>query len=132
MGSEGDVQISFGIFSGQIVARNGLKSLAVIQSHSTELRAANTRSVLEQFVEYRIEVAGRTADDAQHLRCRGLLLQQFSEVACSCLQILEQPDIFDRDNRLVGKSGDQLDLLLVERLWLGLGDKNHADDLAVT
>ena len=45
--------------------------------HEAELRAANTRGVFEHALEHRLQIAGRPADDAQHLRRRGLLLQGF-------------------------------------------------------
>ena len=55
----------------------------------------------------------------QHLRGRGLLLQRFA-------QLVEQPGVLDGDDRLVGESGDQLDLLVGEgRPPCGEGD--HAD-----
>src|SRR5262249_32797 len=39
--------------------------------------------------------------------------------------------VFDGNHRLVGERGDKLDLFRAERLRPGLGDKDHADDLAV-
>ena len=40
----------------------------------------------------------------------GLLLQSFGEVTVAFLQFLEQPDVFDRDHRLVGEGFEQFDL----------------------
>src|SRR5262249_12471110 len=47
------------------------------------------------------------------------------------LRLVEQPHVLDRYHRLIGKGGDQLNLVLAERLRLGLGNENHADDLAI-
>ena len=46
----------------------------------------------------------------EHLRCRGLLVQRFGEFARALLLGVEQPRVLDRDHRLVGEGGDQLDL----------------------
>ena len=58
-------------------------------------------------VEHRFQVAGRTADDLQHVGGRGLLLQGFAQFA-------EQPRVLDGDDGLGGEVLDQLDLLVGE------------------
>jgi hypothetical protein len=55
------------------------------------------------------------------------LLQGFGELASALLLGLEQPYILNCDHRLVGESGDELNLLLAERLYLGSCQKQHAD-----
>ena len=52
----------------------------------------------------------------QHLRGRGLLLQRLGELARARLHLVEQAHVLDRDHRLVGEGGHQLDLLVGE--WL--------------
>src|SRR5262249_22490018 len=47
------------------------------------------------------------------------------------LQLLKQPDVVDGDHRLIGKRRDQLDLLLGERLDLGVRHRDDTDDLAL-
>ena len=51
---------------------------------------------------------GRAADDLEHVRGRGLLLQRFA-------QLVQQPRVLDGDHRLGGEVLDQLDLLVGER-----------------
>ncbi len=46
----------------------------------------------------------------------GLLLQQLLQVVGARLHLVEQTHVLDRDHRLVGEGGDQLDLLIGERL----------------
>ena len=58
---------------------------------------------------------GELTDDLQHLGGRGLLLQRLGQVARARLHLVEQPHVLDRDHRLVGEGGDQLDLLVGER-----------------
>src|SRR5262249_15811744 len=45
-----------------------------------EFRLANSRGVLQHGLEHRLQLAGRAADDLQHLRGRGLLLQCLGEL----------------------------------------------------
>ncbi len=54
-------------------------------------------------LKYRLQLAGRAGDHAQHLRGRGLLLQRFGELAGARLHLVEQPHVLDRDHRLVGE-----------------------------
>ena len=42
-----------------------------------------------------------------------------SEVARPGLDLVEQPNVFDRDHRLIGESVDQLDLLVRKGLHFG-------------
>ena len=83
------------------------------------------------WLEHRLELAGRTADDLQHLRRRGLLLQRFGEIVGTLAQFLEQPRVLDRDDGLGGEVLHQLDLLFGERTNLGPIDADGADRLVV-
>ena len=70
---------------------------------------------------------GELRDDLQHLRGRGLLLQRLGQLARARLHLVEQPHVLDRDHRLVGEGGDELDLLIGEWAYrLALQD-DHAD-----
>jgi len=93
--------------------------------------AAKAMRLFKHCVEHRGEIARRRTDDLQYLGGGGLLLQ--------CLVCLsDQPGILDRDDRLVGKSADQFDLPLAERLdpmamqhenanWLALAQQRDAE-----
>src|ERR1700757_3139149 len=83
--------------------------LAVKSNKGTVCRLAQSEGLFEHRVEYRLKVARRGVDDLQDLGGRGLLLQ--------CLAGLgNEPGVFDRDDGLVGKGADQLDLPLGKRL----------------
>src|SRR5262245_44918599 len=69
-------------------------------------------------VEDRLHVRRRAADDAQNLGGGRLLLEGLGQVAVAGLQLLEQADILDGDDRLIGKRLEELDLRLGERLDL--------------
>ncbi len=93
---------------------------------------AKPRCGFDEGIEHDLQIEGRAADHLQHVSGRGLLLQRLPQVVGARLDLIEQPDVLDGNDRLVGKRGDQLDLLLAERLGLGFGDKDHAGDLAIT
>ena len=76
------------------------------------------------------QLARRAADDLQHLRGRGLLLQRLGQFARARLHLIEQPHVLDRDHRLVGERLDQLDLLVRERTHCGAREHNRADHTA--
>ena len=69
---------------------------------------ADPHSVFQHGLEHRLELARRAADDAKHFGGRGLLLQQFAQLA-------EQAGVLDRDDGLLGEVGEELDLFLGER-----------------
>src|SRR5262249_48907857 len=56
-----------------------------------------------------------------------LVLARFLELAALVLDFVEQPHVFDRDRRLVGKSRYQLDLLFGEWPHLGARQCQHTD-----
>ena len=53
--------------------------------------------------------------------------KQLGEFARALLLRLEQPRVLDRDHRLVGEGGDQLDLLFSEGLNSCLPERKHAN-----
>src|SRR5262249_28178837 len=75
-------------------------------------------------MEYRLKFAGRTRDDLQHLRGRGLLLQRFA-------QLVEQAGGLDGDDGLIGKVLDQRDLLVSEWAHLPTKDADSSDGFVV-
>jgi hypothetical protein len=52
---------------------------------------------------------------------------EFLDLARARLDLVEQPHVLDRDHRLVGEGGDQLDLLIGEWLDGGAHQANDAD-----
>ena len=70
---------------------------------------------------------GELLNDLQDRRGRGLLLQRLAKIARPRLQLVEQPHVLNRDHRLVGEGGGELDLLIGERARLESRQYNHAD-----
>src|SRR4030095_2258305 len=68
--------------------------------------------------EDRLDISSRAADDAKDLARRRLLVERFAEGGVARLERLEQPDVLDGDDGLVGEGLHELDLRGRERLDL--------------
>ena len=66
-------------------------------------RAAETSSGFDECVEHRLQIESRAADDLEHIRGRGLLLQGFT-------QLIQQPGVLDGDDGLVREILHQINL----------------------
>src|SRR5262249_15437205 len=96
------------------------KSACLIEKHGAELGLADARRVVQHRLEYRLQLSGRTRDDAQYFRCCGLLTK--------CLaQFVEQPGVLDGDDGLRGEALDQRNLLVTERSRLLAVDVEYPD-----
>src|SRR6202022_2179532 len=76
-----------------------------------------------------IQFAGRTADDFKDLRGRGLLLKRLAQIVGAQTQLLEQSRVLDGDDRLLGKVGEKIDLLVGKKAYLLAIDHNGSDQL---
>src|SRR5262249_18820842 len=97
------------------------------ESQSQILNTANPRSALDDGVEDRLHVRRRTADDAEHLGRRRLMLQGLSQFCIALLDLLEQPHVLDRDDSLVGESFEESDLFFAKRTNLHTANVNRSD-----
>ena len=61
--------------------RDGTEAIALPQPQDAKLGLADARGILQHRLKYRLQIAGRSADDAQHLRGCGLLLRRFGKLA---------------------------------------------------
>ena len=79
-------------------------------------RIAQPCGILRDYIQYWLNIRRRAGDDTQ-----------ISLVAVCCskrfLEFLEQPDVLDGDDGLVGEGFEQLDLLFRE--WANLGSANQ-------
>src|SRR5262245_14448880 len=90
------------------------EAVALAQPQYAEPGAADARSVAQHSLEHRLKVAGRTGNDLQHLRGRGLLLQRLTQVVGALTQLAEKAGVLDGNDGLRGEIGDYLNLLLRE------------------
>src|SRR5262249_53373752 len=93
----------------------GIKRVTIITKQHTKLGLANPHSILQHGLEHEFQIARRTRNNSQHLRSRRLLLQRLGKLARALLLGLEQPNVLDRDHRLVGKGADKLNLPVRKR-----------------
>ena len=103
------------------------KCVAVAEEQVAELGLADSYRVCQYRLEHGHQVAGRAGDDLEHLGGRGLLLERLGQLAGARLHLVEQPHVLDRDHRLVGEGGDQLDLLFGEWADAGSLQDDYAD-----
>ena len=90
-------------------------SVPLVESQHHVINPTNPGGALDDGVEDRLHVRGRAADDAEHLgRCR-LMLQRLAQFCVALLDLLEQPHVLDRDDRLIGEGFEKLDLLFGKR-----------------
>ena len=71
---------------------------------------------------------GEPEIDSEDARRRRLLLERLGQVAIPCLELPEQPHVFDGDHGLVGEGLYQLDLFVGEGLDPRPPDHDHSDD----
>src|SRR5215472_469550 len=107
--------------------RDRAVAVVFVKEEVPELRLADAHGIPQHRLEHWPKLASRRTDYAQHLRCRGLLLQRFGKLARALLLGVKQPDILDGNHRLVGKCGKQVDLFLREWLRLGTSQCQDAD-----
>src|SRR4029077_7434319 len=98
----------------RIMLRNEAKSVVFKAINGAECGVADSHHVREHRCKYRLEIAGRAADNLEDFRGGCLLLQRLGERARALLLRLEQPSVLDRDYCLVGEGLSQLDLLVGE------------------
>ena len=70
---------------------------------------------LDDRIEYRLYVRGRTADDAEHLGSGRLMLKGLAQFCVALLDLREQPHVLDGDDGLICKGFEKRDLLVGER-----------------
>src|SRR6185503_13374443 len=73
---------------------------------------AQARCVLRHHIQHRLDVRRRAGDHSQNLARRRLLLQSFSKLTVTSIELIEQPHILDSYHCLVSESLKQLNVLL--------------------
>src|SRR5215813_11109857 len=90
--------------------RNIFDSFPINTANDSVRRLAKSCGVFRDRIQNRLDIRRRAGDNSQDLACRGLLLQRFGELAISILQLSEQPNVLDRDHRLICEGFYQGDL----------------------
>src|SRR6516225_11128116 len=82
-----------------------------------------SQMILQHCLKYRLKIAGRGADYLKHLRRCCLLVKGF-------LGLVEQSDVFDRDQRLVTEGFGLSDVSGTESIGSFSGQREQADTLS--
>jgi hypothetical protein len=85
------------------INRYMLKDITIDTINQSVARIAQPCGSRRDRVEHRLNVCWRAGYDPKNFARRRLLLQRL-------FQFLEQPDVFNRNDRLVGECFEQLDL----------------------
>ena len=88
---------------GEAVVGHEVEQRPVEPEEVAELGLAELRRAPGDRVEDRLDVGRRARDDAQDLAGRGLLLEGLGEIAVPSLELLEQADVLDGDDGLIGE-----------------------------
>ncbi len=115
----------------QAVMRDEVKELPVEPEDPARTRPHRGAPRCRRCVEDGLDVGRGAGDDAQDLAGRRLLLERLGEIAVSLLQLLEEPDVLDGDDRLVGERLEELDLPVREGSGLARDDGDRPDRDAV-
>ena len=86
-------------------------------------------------VQDRLEIAvprNKTSVCAEHRNSIAHIVEGDAQLGLSIPQFLEQSRILDRDHRLIGETGRELDLFIGERLDARAGNNENADQRVLT
>ena len=97
--------------------RNCANILAILDLQTAKGDAVQITRLLQDHLKHRCEIARRRIDDLQYISGCSLPLKCFLKLARPGMYLLAQPYVLDRNNRLVGKGLEQLDLLIGK--WCG-------------
>ena len=109
---------------GSVVHCNAPQPAILAERHGAETGFADAGCIFQHGLEHGLQLAWRTGNNAQHLRCGGLLLQRLA-------QFVEQPRVLDSDHRLGGEILHQRGLLVGEGAQFLSIDADGADQLVV-
>src|SRR5215831_4076601 len=105
--------------------RNPTVSLVEAQHHI--IYPANLGGAFNNGVQDGLHIRRRAADNAEHLRRCGLMLQRFTQFCVALLDLLEQPNILDGNDRLVRKGFQKFNLSIRERTYLSSPDDDYTN-----
>ena len=80
--------------------RHEVQGIAIPAMDISKLGVADADGILQYGCKHRLKIAGRAADNLEHLRRGSLLLQRLGEVGGPLAQFVEQPRILDGDDSL--------------------------------
>jgi hypothetical protein len=107
------------------------EAVAVSAEDAGGLRLAQAGGALRHRVEHRLDVRRRARDDSEDLARRCLLRQGLGQLRIARLQLLEQADVLDGDDGLIGESLKERHFRVREPARLPTVHSNSTDGRAV-
>src|SRR4029434_8065546 len=75
------------------------------------MQPASPGGALDDSVEDRLHIRGRSADDAEHFGCRSLMLQRLAQFCVAFLKFLKQTYVLNSDDGLISEGFEERYLL---------------------
>jgi hypothetical protein len=111
------------------VQGNGTKQVSFAKPKRAEFGLTNAGGIRQHRLEHWLQCSGRSGDDAQHLRGRGLLLKGFAQIGRALTQFVQQARVLDSNDGLLREIVHKLDLLVREGTDLLAVDRDNADQI---
>src|SRR2546421_4053648 len=104
-----------------------LEIVALFQTQYRIVGLAKLAGALDDGLEDGSHFGRRGRDHPQDIAAASLVGESLRKIARLRLHLVEQPDVFDGDHRLVGESGYKLDLLVREPPHRFAGQHDNSD-----
>src|SRR5262245_1839684 len=114
-----------GVVLGKVADNHGSKEVTSVAEAHRLLSLAEPHSVLGHRLEHRLEIEGGPPDHLEELAGRRLLLERDSQLAVTCLELLEQTHVLEGNHGLVGERLKERDLFVAERSRLTAPDADR-------
>jgi hypothetical protein len=109
------------------VMGTGDHTLRVPEPEHYVVNSTNPGGALDNRIEHRLHIRRRATDYPEYFGRCGLMFQRLAEFGVALLDLLDQPDVLDCDDSLIGKGLEQRNLLVRERSHLKTANQNSAD-----
>ena len=114
-------------FWDRSLSRSLSEDLPIQTEENSIFRITQARGVLRDSIQHGLEVCRGATDNPEDLAGGGLLFEGLGELAVALLDLVEQTDVLDGDDGLVGEGLEQGDLLVGERANLRPTQHDRAD-----
>src|SRR5262249_5866072 len=113
------------------VERNGAEGLSFAEPQSAVAGLAKARRISKHGLEHWLQLPRRTADHAEHFRGCCLLLQRLAQLSRTISQLVQEPGVLDRDDRLLCEVRDERYLLVGKGTDFLAVDRECADQFVL-
>src|SRR5574341_1549554 len=98
---------------------------SLVQSQNNVIDSANPGGAFDDGVENRLHVRRRAADYAEDFRCRRLMFQRLAQLCVTRAKFLEQANVLDGDDGLVGEGLEKRNLFVGKGSHFSTANQNR-------